>query len=53
MSLSIWQLLIVLALVVLFFGKKRLPALGQSMKSFLTEFKKGKEGRSDIDITRK
>ncbi|NCN95312.1 MAG: Sec-independent protein translocase TatA [Bdellovibrionales bacterium] len=51
MSPSLWQLLIVLALVILFFGKNRLPALGNSMREFMRQLKSEKDGRGDIDLT--
>ena len=51
MSPSLWQLLIVLALVILFFGKNRLPALGSSMREFMRQLKSEKDGRGDIDLT--
>lgn len=51
MSVSIWQLLIVLAIILIFFGPSRIPRLGKSIGEFLQSFKSEKEGRGDIDIT--
>jgi sec-independent protein translocase protein TatA len=39
--------LIVLLLIVLLFGAKRLPELGKSLGATLREFSKGKEGEED------
>ena len=38
-----WELLIVLFVVLLLFGSKKLPALSRSMGKSISEFKKGKE----------
>lgn len=47
-GLGLWEALIVLAIVVLLFGGKKLPELGNSMGKALTNFKKGmKEGNED------
>lgn len=51
MGLSIWQLLIVLAIVILFFGPSRIPRLGRSFGEFMRALKSGSEGKSDIDVT--
>jgi len=40
---GITELLIVLALLLLFFGAKRLPELSRSLGKSLSEFKKGRE----------
>ena len=50
MNLGMSELLIVLAIVVLFFGGKKLPQLGSSLGESLKNFKKGmKEGDDDTD----
>ncbi len=48
MGLGMSELLVVLAIVVLFFGGKKLPQLGSSLGESIKNFKKGmKEGESD------
>lgn len=50
MNLGMSELLIVLAIVVLFFGGKKLPQLGSSLGESIKNFKKGmKEGDDDKD----
>jgi sec-independent protein translocase protein TatA len=44
-----WQLLIVLAIVLLLFGSSRLPDLMRSLGRSVTEFKKGVNEGSDDD----
>lgn len=51
MGLSIWQLLIILAIVVLVLGPSRIPLLGKSFGEFMRALKSGREGKSDIDVT--
>jgi sec-independent protein translocase protein TatA len=47
-GLGLWEGLIVLAVVLLLFGGKRLPQLGAAMGKSLVNFKKGlKEGSKD------
>lgn len=41
--------LIILLIVVLLFGAKKLPELGKSLGASLREFSKGKEGEDDKD----
>lgn len=41
MSPSIWQILIIVAIVVLLFGSKRIPELGKSLGEAIRGFKKG------------
>ena len=40
---GIWEILLILFLVLLLFGAKRLPELSRSLGRSLSEFKKGKE----------
>ena len=46
-SLGGMELLIILAVVLLFFGARRLPQLGRSLGEGLREFRKGTSGDSD------
>ena len=52
-GLGIWELLIVLAIVVVLFGAKRLPLIGEGLGGMITNFKKAtkknKEEQSKID----
>lgn len=41
MGIGIWQLLIVLAIILLIFGARRLPEIGRSLGSSAREFKEG------------
>lgn len=50
MGLSIWHLLILLAIVLLFFGPGRLPSLTKSIGESIRSFKKGLED-PEIDVT--
>ncbi len=50
MGLSVWQILIVVALILLFFGPKRLPGLGKSIGEAIRGFKKGLD-ENEIDVT--
>ena len=45
------QLLIVLVIVLLVFGAKRLPEVGRSLGSGMREFKDGVKGLDDTDDT--
>ena len=52
-GLGVWELLIVLAIVVVLFGAKRLPLIGEGLGGMITNFKKAtkknKEERAKID----
>lgn len=52
MGISIWQLLIILAIVALLFGTKRLRNIGGDLGSAIRGFK-GAMGGSDNDKTEK
>lgn len=57
-GISIWQLLIILAIVVLLFGGKRLRSLGSDLGSSIKGFKKEmdaekKEGEDKPQIDKK
>jgi len=42
-NMSPWNLLVILAIVLVLFGSKKLPDLARSLGRSLGEFKKGKE----------
>mgnify|MGYP001384378749 CR=1 FL=1 len=52
-GLGIWELLIVLAIVVVLFGAKRLPLIGEGLGGMITNFKratkKNKDEKAKID----
>ena len=52
-GLGVWELLIVLAIVVVLFGAKRLPLIGEGLGGMITNFKKAtkknKEDPTKID----
>ena len=52
-GLGVWELLIVLAIVVVLFGAKRLPLIGEGLGGMITNFKKAtkknKEAQAKID----
>ncbi len=43
-GLGIWELLLILLIVLLFFGAKRLPEIGSSLGEGIREFKDSIEG---------
>ena len=47
-GISIWQLLIILAIVVLIFGTKRLPGAAKDLGNAITNFREGMK-RNDGD----
>lgn len=50
MGISIWQLVIVLGIVILLFGTKKLRNMGGDMGSAINSFKKAmKQGEKDAD----
>jgi len=51
MSPSIWQILIVLVIVLLLFGPKKIPGLGRSLGEAIRGFKKGVSEDPEIDVT--
>lgn len=52
MGISIWQLLIVLVIVVLLFGTKRLKSLGSDLGGAIKGFRSAvKDGEEDEKIT--
>jgi len=53
MGISIWQLLIVLALVILIFGTKKLRNIGSDMGSAVKSFKSAVSNPDDEDAAMK
>ena len=51
MHFSMAELLVVLAIVLLLFGSKRLPELASGMGKALKNFKRAMEGRDEVDVT--
>jgi sec-independent protein translocase protein TatA len=51
--ISPWELLILLAVVLLVFGPKRLPEMGRSLGKGLREFKDSVSGKDDDDRDRR
>lgn len=49
MGLSIWQILIIVAVVLLLFGGRKIPTLMRDMGSGITQFRKGLKGDDDKD----
>ena len=50
MSPSIWQIGLVLLIVLVLFGPKRIPGLGKSLGEAIRGFKKGISEDSEIDV---
>lgn len=50
MGLSMWQILVVLAIVLILFGPSRLPGLGRSIGEAIRSFKKGLDS-DELDVT--
>lgn len=46
-GISIWELLILLVVLLLVFGAKRLPEMGRSLGKGMREFKEGVTGMED------
>jgi sec-independent protein translocase protein TatA len=47
------ELLIILAIVVVLFGARRLPELGSGIGQAIRNFKSGLSGKDEIDVTPK
>ncbi len=52
-GLGATELLIVLAIVVLLFGARRLPEIGAGLGKAIKNFKSGLSGKDEIDVTPK
>jgi len=50
-GISVWQLLIILAIVIMLFGTKRLKNLGGDLGSAVKGFRKSMAGDDDSDST--
>ena len=50
-GLGIWELMIILGIVVVIFGARRLPELGSGMGKAIKNFKAGVSGQDEIDVT--
>lgn len=50
-GIGIWQLLIILAIVILIFGTKRLPGAAKDLGSAITHFREGMK-RDNGDATK-
>lgn len=49
--LSLTHIIILLVVVLIFFGPSRLPGLGKSLGQSIRNFKKGLKGEGDLDVT--
>lgn len=47
MGISFWHVILVLMIVLIFFGPSRLPGLGKSIGSAIKGFKEGLDGNED------
>jgi sec-independent protein translocase protein TatA len=47
------ELFIILAIVVVLFGARRLPELGSGVGSAIRNFKSGLSGKDEVDVTPK
>ena len=52
-GLGATELLIILAIVVLLFGARRLPEIGSGLGRAIRNFKDGVSGKDEIDVTPK
>ena len=52
-GIGMTELLILLGIVVLIFGARRLPELGSGMGKAIKNFKAGVSGNDEIDVTPK
>jgi sec-independent protein translocase protein TatA len=52
-GIGIQELLVILAIVFLIFGARRLPELGSGLGKAIKNFKAGVSGKDEIDVTPK
>ncbi len=50
-GLGTTELLVILAIVVLLFGARRLPEIGSGLGRAIKNFKSGISGKDEIDVT--
>ena len=50
MSLGPWQIVIIVVVLLVFFGPKRIPGMGKSLGEAIRDFKKGLK-EDEIDVT--
>lgn len=50
-GLGVWELALILAVIVLLFGTKRLPELGSGLGEGIKNFKKAYRESKSIDVT--
>ena len=50
-GLGAWELAIILAIVVVLFGARRLPEIGSGVGKAIKNFKSGMSGDDEIDVT--
>jgi sec-independent protein translocase protein TatA len=50
-GLGTTELLVILGIVVLLFGARRLPEIGSGMGKAIRNFKSGVSGKDEIDVT--
>ena len=53
MAPSVWQILIVLLVVLLFFGAPKLPEIGAGLGRAIRNFRRGYSDPDEIDISEK
>ena len=53
MSIGIWQLLLILVIVLIVFGGRKMPELGRSLGQGLTKFRKAVKGEETPEIATK
>ena len=52
-GLGIQELLVILAIVLVLFGARRLPEIGSGLGKAIKNFKSGISGKDEIDVTPK
>ena len=50
-GLGAWELLIILGIVVLLFGARRMPEIGSGIGKAIKNFKSGISSNDEIDVT--
>ncbi len=52
-GIGVTELIIILVIVIIIFGAKRLPELGSGVGKAIKNFKKATKGQDEIDVTPK